>query len=67
VWWASAVAMTAALAARVPELGPAWDARNSPQTAAEEAAGGRVEGREDDGGHQNGSERPLWWRRWFGG
>jgi hypothetical protein len=54
---------------RVPELGPAQDARDGSQTAAEAPVGGRG-GREGDGGAEERSEpRPeqSWWRsRWFG-
>jgi len=53
----------AGLVERVPELEAPQEPREPPQTVVE-ALGGV--GREDDGGHQNGSERPSWWRRMFG-
>jgi hypothetical protein len=54
----------AALAARVPELEPPSEARESPQTVEE--ATERAEPRPATEGAQEGVQRP-WWRRVFGG
>ncbi len=54
----------AGLVQRVPELGPAYEPRDPPRTAAEEPEG--HEERPFTEGTQGGSERRPWWRRWFG-
>lgn len=55
----------AALTARVPELGPAQDARDAPRTASEGSGG--VEDQAGDGGPQEGvGRRSSWWRTWLG-
>ncbi len=43
---------------RIPELEPASEPRESPETPSEESGGGEDRGKE---------ERRSWWRRWFGG
>ena len=64
MWWASVAGMMAALvAARVPELGPARDAREAPHASSESPGGVEPEG---EGGSENISQRRSWWRTWFG-
>ncbi len=46
------------LTQRIPELEPASEPRESPETPSEESGGGEDRGKE---------ERRSWWRRWFGG
>jgi excisionase family DNA binding protein len=54
----------AALTERIPELEPAREAspeqRESPQTSSEEPGNGAV------GPEDGGTEKPSWWRRFFG-
>ncbi len=50
---------------RIPELEPAREARDAPETAAGEPEG--VEPRPATGGAQEAAQRRPWWRRWFGG
>ncbi len=54
-----------AMTQRIPELEPAQERAEAPETATEQP--GRVESRPSSGGAQEGSERVSWWRRMFGG
>jgi hypothetical protein len=56
--------LMAQLMQRIPELEASSEARESPQTAAEEPE--RAEPRPATGGAQEGVQRP-WWRRIIGG
>jgi hypothetical protein len=54
----------AGLVQRVPELGPAYEPRDAPETAAEEPEW--AEPRPATEGAQEGSEPRSWWRQFFG-
>ena len=54
----------AGLVQRVPELGPAYEPREAPQTAAEEPEGSESPPTAEEA--QEAPERRSWWRRWFG-